>query len=366
MLIPVELKRYSRQIVLPEIGLGGQELLKAGSVLMIGAGGLGCPVLQYLVAAGVGQIGIVDDDRVDLTNLHRQILYSTDDIGLNKAVTAKKKLTLLNPYVSIEAYPERIKSENAEILLSSYDIIIDGSDNFSTRYLVNDFCISLDKILVSGAIFKFEGQVAVFNYQHGPTYRDLFPDEKKMSTTDNCAEVGVLGVLPGIIGAYMAAEVIKIICNFGEVLSGKLLTVNALDCSTHIFKIQSNIADASNVSLPAKTQYSSESDQQLALVSGEPADSTGDDFITLNELNNWLTNQPDQVILIDVRENYEFEEGNLGGINIPIYELIEHLSEFEQISKLVFYCQSGHRSKLARQLLKPLFNGSTFILKSAV
>ncbi len=364
MLEPLELKRYSRQIILPEIGLNGQLQLKAAKVLVIGAGGLGCPVLQYLVAAGIGQIGIIDDDTVDITNLHRQILYSGNDLGLNKAITASIKLKLLNPHVIIEAYPVRINTDNAEKLLSAYDIIVDGSDNFLTRYLVNDTCLTLDKILVSGAIFKYEGQVAVFNYQHGPSYRDLFLDDTNSATTDNCAEVGVLGVLPGIIGAYMAGEVIKIICQIGEVLSGKLLTVNALDCSTYIFKIPSGKTDTKDAILLSKSQKLLGQNDEIALDKCKTVSIDVINSVTLKELHGWLSEQADQVMLIDVRENYEFEEGNLGGINIPIYELIEHLSEFQHVSKIVFYCQSGVRSKLAMQLVKPLFKGLTYILKT--
>lgn len=364
MLEPLELKRYSRQIILPEIGLNGQLKLKAAKVLVIGAGGLGCPVLQYLVASGIGQIGIIDDDIVDITNLHRQILYSNNDLGLNKAITASTKLKLLNPHVTIEAYPVRINNDNAEKLLASYDIIVDGSDNFLTRYLVNDTCLTLDKILVSGAIFKYEGQVAVFNYQHGPSYRDLFPDETNSATTDNCAEVGVLSVLPGIIGAYMASEVIKIICHIGEVLSGKLLTVNALDCSTCIFMIPCGKTGSKDGILPSKFQKLVGDNDEIAIDKRKVVSIDVNNSVTLKELHDWLFEQEDQVMLIDVRENYEFEEGNLGGINIPIYELIEHLSEFQHKSKIVFYCQSGVRSKLALQLVKPIFNGLAYMLKT--
>lgn len=237
MLEREELKRYNRQMILPELGLHGQEKLKAARVLMIGAGGLGCPVLQYLVAAGVGTIGIVDDDVVDISNLHRQILYAAADIGHPKALIAKQKLNQLNPFVELITYTERITLANAQQLITGFDVAIDGSDNFKTRYLVNDTCAALSKPLVFGSILKFEGQVSVFNHRSGPSYRDLFPEAPPENEVPNCAEIGVIGVLPGIIGTYMANEAIKLICGIGELLSGKLLTLNALDNSISIFKI---------------------------------------------------------------------------------------------------------------------------------
>lgn len=233
MLTTPELQRYLRQIMLPEIGLAGQEKLQQAKVLVIGAGGLGCPVLQYLTAAGVGTIGIADNDAVDITNLHRQILYNVQDIGNNKATTAAAKLALLNPFVQLQPFTEKVTTANAAVLMADYDLIIDGSDNFATRYLVNDTCVRLNKPFVSGAILGFEGQLSVYNYNGGPTYRCLFPEP---SATANCAENGVLGILPGIIGAYMANETVKLICNTGAVLSGKLLVINCLTNSSQLFE----------------------------------------------------------------------------------------------------------------------------------
>lgn len=347
MLKGEELKRYSRQIILPEIGITGQEKLKNAKVLMIGAGGLGCPVLQYLVAAGVGEIGIADDDIVDISNLHRQILYCVDDVGALKAVLAKEKLELLNPHTFITAYPVRFTPGNAEDICGAYDLVIDGSDNFGTRYLVNDTCVTLNKPLVFGSIFKFEGHVSVFNYHDGPDYRDVFPEAPPSDEVPNCAGIGVLGVLPGIIGTYMANEAIKIICGIGETLSGKLMTINALDNSTSIFKIgkqQRHTQFTNIITMPATPTYE----------------------LTMNELNTLLNESANDIYLVDVRETYEFEDYNIGGINIPLYELKNHIEELPKEKKLIFCCQTGQRSKMAIQLLKPLYKGEMYSLKNGV
>lgn len=348
MLAGEELKRYSRQIILPEIGLPGQEKLKGARVLMIGAGGLGCPVLQYLAAVGVGQIGIVDDDIVDLTNLQRQILYSTADVGKPKAITAKQKLELLNPHINITAFNERFTLANAESICKEYDLVIDGSDNFETRYLVNDTCLALNKVLVFGSIFKFEGHISVFNYHDGPNYRDIFPEPPAADEVPNCAEIGVLGVLPGIIGTYMANEAIKIICNIGETLSGKLMTINALNNTTNIFKI-------------AKQQK-----QSIKAVALDPPILPANDEITMDDLHKQLVEFPDEIYLIDVRESYEFEDYNIGGINIPLYELKEHIESLPKNKKLVFCCQTGQRSKIAIHIVKPFYTGEMYSLKNSI
>jgi Dinucleotide-utilizing enzymes involved in molybdopterin and thiamine biosynthesis family 2 len=236
-----ELKRYNRQILLPELGIEGQQKLKAAKVLVIGAGGLGSPVLLYLAAAGIGTIGVVDHDTVDESNLHRQILFNTTDIGKSKADTSVNKLQLLNPHVNLVSYPFKIELDNANSLIQDYDLVVDGSDNFPTRYLVNDTCVALNKPLVFGSIFKFEGQVSVFNYNGGVDYRALFPEPPAADEVPNCDEGGVIGSLPGIIGSYMANETIKLICGFGEVLSGKLLILNVLDNSSLILNIGKSV-----------------------------------------------------------------------------------------------------------------------------
>ncbi|WP_411273110.1 molybdopterin-synthase adenylyltransferase MoeB [Daejeonella sp.] len=349
MLTREELKQYNRQITLPELGINGQEKLKAAKVLMIGAGGLGCPVLQYMAAAGVGYIGIVDDDVVDVSNLHRQILYSAADVGKPKALTAKQKLELLNPFAIITAYQERLTSDNATRLVDMYDLIIDGSDNFPTRYLVNDTCVSLNKPLVFGSIFKFEGQVSVFNYHDGPNYRDVFPEAPPADEVPNCSEIGVIGVLPGMIGTYMANEGIKIICGIGETLSGKLLTINALDNSMNVFEIA---AQKQSIPKPATTEE-------------KPAEIANEE-ISMEVLKTWMAKTPEKVYLVDVREDYEFEDYNIGGVNISLYELNEHISTFSIDKKLVFVCQTGQRSKMAVNVVKPFFEGEIFSVKNGI
>jgi len=349
MLKGEELRRYSRQIILSEIGVTGQEKLKSAKVLMIGAGGLGCPVLLYLAAAGVGEIGIADDDAVEVSNLHRQILYSTGDIGKPKAMVAKEKLNLLNPHINTNVYMERFTADNSEHICNNYDLVIDGSDNFETRYLVNDTCVALNKALVFGSIFKFSGHVSVFNYRNGPGYRDLFPEAPPSDEVPNCAEIGVLGVLPGIIGAYMANEAIKIICGIGETLSGKLMTINALYNTTDIFTV------------PKPTKVTGHEPLKITV----PV-KTIDQEISMDELNSWLSGSPDKLCIIDVRETYEFEDYNIGGINIPLYELKERIKELPEDKKLVFCCQTGQRSKMAVQLIKPFYKGEMYSLKNGV
>src|SRR5258705_2623718 len=239
-------ERYHRQIILPEFGEEGQQKLIFAKVLVIGAGGLGCPALQYLTAAGIGTIGIVDDDVVALNNLHRQVLYSVNDIGLSKAERATQILQQLNPEIKIIAYNERLTTQNALSLIDEFDIIIDGTDNFSTRYMINDACVLLNKPLVYGAISQFEGQVSVFNPQplkgsnEAVNYRDLFPDPPRDGEVLNCAEAGVLGVLPGIIGSMMANETIKLIAGIGELLVNRLLTYNALTNQVYELKLPVN------------------------------------------------------------------------------------------------------------------------------
>jgi molybdopterin/thiamine biosynthesis adenylyltransferase/rhodanese-related sulfurtransferase len=329
---PLERKRYSRQIIMPEISLAGQEKLKAARVLVVGAGGLGCPVLQYLVAAGVGTIGVVDDDVVDQTNLHRQILYGPDDVGKGKAVTATAKLSLFNPYTRLIAITVRLTETNASDLISEYDLVIDGSDNFPTRYLVSDASAALGKPMVFGSILRFEGQVSVFNFRGGPTYRDLFADAEE---GDNCEVAGVLGVLPGIIGTYMANETIKIICGIGEILSGKLFVFNALTNTHRIFTF-------SKPASPPRTEIVPPSPMASIISNGEMP---GDD------LEQLLETAPDSLHLVDVREEYEFEEDFIGGVNIPLPDLPQNLTEMPADKTIVFYCVSGKRSKLAYDLL---------------
>jgi molybdopterin/thiamine biosynthesis adenylyltransferase/rhodanese-related sulfurtransferase len=350
MLQREEIRRYNRHLILPEIGYEGQTRLKQARVLVVGAGGLGCPVLQYLTAAGVGTIGIVDEDVVDESNLQRQILFGVQDIGRKKATVAAEKLAALNPFVNFKTYSERINAENAEKLISGFDLIVDGSDNFPTRYLVNDVCVALNKPLVFGSIYKFEGQVAVFNYEGGPTYRCLYPEPSSPQEMPNCSEIGVLGVLPGMIGLYMANEVIKAICRIGQVLSGKLLVLNALGNTLDTFTVGRSIAPSapflpvSSCSTPVATVQE----------------------ISLEDLEQWSSEDGD-VHLVDVREPYEYEAYNIGGLNIPLSSLQDHLDSFPEGKRVVFCCQTGKRSLSAATLLKTThFNGSVFNLKGGI
>lgn len=352
MLKQEEITRYSRHLILPEIGYEGQAQLKQARVLVIGAGGLGCPVLQYLAAAGVGTIGIVDGDVVEESNLQRQILFWVQDIGSKKATVAAEKLARQNPLVNFHAYTEFITADNAEKLISAYDLVIDGSDNFPTRYLVNDVCVYLNKPLVFGSIFKFEGQVSVFNYQGGPTYRCIYPEPSSPEDVPNCSEIGVLGVLPGLIGAYMANEAIKVICRIGIVLCGKLLVLNALENTTNLY----SFARAVTFTAPELKPIPSPSCASASIVQE----------ISLAELEQWLI-EKDAVYLVDVREQHEYENYNLGGVNIPLTSLPEQLHTLPENESIVFCCLSGKRSLYAANLLaRSQFKGRICNLKGGL
>jgi adenylyltransferase/sulfurtransferase len=326
-----ERDRYSRHILLPEVGLAGVRKLKAAKVLVVGAGGLGCPVLQYLTAAGVGTIGIVDFDIVEESNLQRQILFTPADIGHLKAQVAAAKLSQQNPHVHLVDHALRLNKENVLSLLAGYDLVIDGSDNFSTRYLANDACVMLNKPLVFGSIYRFEGQVSVFNYQGGPTYRCLYPEPGALAA---CSEVGVLGVLPGLIGTYMANEALKVILGIGEILSGKLLVLQALTLVSNIFSFPVNPANKNIQRLP---------DEELLCSAPIPE-------ISFTELQERILSG-DKFTFLDVREEGEHARKNLGGISIPSGQLERHIHEIPVDLPIVVYCQSGARSRRAARLL---------------
>lgn len=333
MLSQLETIRYSRQTILPEIGVEGQLKLKAARVLIIGAGGLGCPVLQYLAAAGVGTIGIVDYDKVEESNLQRQILYSSGDVEKYKAEVAKEKATSLNPFIHIEAYVISVTKENVLQLIEPYDIIVDGSDNFTTRYLVNDACVIMRKPLVFGSIFKFEGQVSVFNYKNGPTYRCIFPDMPDADTAPNCATIGVVASLPGIVGTYQANETIKIITGAGEVLSGRLLIIDALHMQMQSFCF-STIEKNKNITHLGNYEY----------------DYVPDSFtIQLEALQQLL--QTEKIQLVDVREPEEHITFNIGGMNIPLAHLLTNEALLTINQTIILYCASGMRSKKGVEIL---------------
>lgn len=329
-----EKEQYDRHLILNEIGAEGQLKLKNAKVLVIGAGGLGCAVLQYLSAAGVGTIGIIDDDNVDQSNLQRQILYTHLDIGENKAITAAKRLKPLNPFVEFEVYRTRLTTKNVLDLFKNYDLIVDGTDNFSSRYLINDAAVLTDKPVIFGSIFKFEGQLSVFNYKNGPTYRCLFPSPPKASEVPNCSEIGVLGVLPGIIGSLQANEVLKIILGLGEILTGKLLTIDVLSMNQRLFSFKKN---PSILITKLEEEYDS--------ICGIPPAVKEISFTTFK-------NQAFQFKVLDVRTLDEREEFHIKSLHIPLNELTERHHEISQDKKLLVYCKSGVRSAYAIAMLQ--------------
>jgi len=352
MLTEQEISRYSRHLLLSEIGIAGQEKLKAAKVLVIGAGGLGCPVLMYLSAAGVGKIGIVDFDTVDETNLQRQVLYDATDVGRSKAEAAKQKLSKQNLLIEIKSIHNKLSTENALELFSEYDIIVDGTDSFSTRYLVNDACVLCGKTLVSGSIFKFQGQVSVFNFRNlkgdlGPTYRCLFPTPPSLGESPSCAEIGVLSVLPGIIGSLMANEVIKIITTIGEVLSGKVLLVDSLTMNFQTIQIDRNEKVVG--SAPQNAEAFGKMDYDLFC--GIKNDSGSFKEVTAQELVAILSAK-ENIQLLDVRELNELPEVSaLDGLKIPLGKIEDHAVLLSRKKKIVVFCRSGVRSRKAIELL---------------
>lgn len=331
-----ELKRYSRHLVLKGFGVEGQLKLKEAKVLVVGAGGLGCPVLSYLTAAGVGQIGIADFDDVNISNLQRQVLFNAEDLGVNKATSAKKHLQKLNAQIQINCIVEKITSLNAIKLLKEYDLIIDCSDNFPTRYLLNDACVLLDLPLIYGSIHQYEGQMAIFNYRFSDgsfssNYRDLFPEPPDPEMIPDCAEAGVLGVLPGIIGSIQANETIKILTQ------SKGLTANTL----LIFDSQSN--ELTTIGIPNRGSRTSikqliDYEEFCNKSSSEAND------ITVHELKQLQESKAD-FVLIDIRQAYEYEAGNLGGIHIPMNEIPQNVSQITRDKKIIIHCRSGNDSR---------------------
>ncbi|MGE0589740.1 MAG: molybdopterin-synthase adenylyltransferase MoeB [Cyclobacteriaceae bacterium] len=329
-----ELERYSRHLVLPDFGLDGQKKLKGASVLVVGAGGLGCPALQYLVAAGIGTIGILDFDTVSESNLQRQVLYGTEDIGKSKSRQAVKKLSQLNPYVSLTAIETKIHSSNALDILKPYDVVMDCTDNFQTRYLLNDACVLLDKPLIYGSIFRYEGQVAVFNFKQSANYRDLYPAPPSAGSVPNCEEGGVLGVLPGVMGSLQANEAIKIITGLGEPLSGKLLIVDMLTLETRV------------VNFPNQNQRNSikkliDYDAFCGVQQTKPDPEMKE--ITVEELKK-LKDEGKDFQLIDVREMYEIEICHIDGEHIPLGEIPHNVDRISKDRQVIIHCRSGSRS----------------------
>ncbi len=333
-----ELQRYSRHLLMADFGMNGQEKLKKSKVLVIGAGGLGSPVLLYLAAAGVGCLGIVDGDKIDETNLQRQILYDTSVINKPKASQAAERLKALNPYISIRVHDLWLNSTNALEVISDYDLIIDGTDNFPSRYLINDACIILGKPLVYGSIFQFEGQVSVFNLcdaqgEPGPNYRDLFPEPPPPGLVPSCAEGGVLGVLPGIIGSMQANEAIKILAGIGTTLSGRLFVIDALNFESVTLKISKNPAVSKITRLIDYDQFCGINQNSLP----QHKEISVSQLALLMESDNNFQ-------LIDVRQPHEHELADIGGLKLPLGEIERHISEIATDRKVILYCRSGKRS----------------------
>ena len=347
-----EIMRYSRHLIMPEVGMDGQLKLKQAKVLCIGTGGLGAPLGLYLAAAGVGRIGLVDFDSVDLTNLQRQILFGTDDIGRPKIEAATDRLRHLNPDIQIDRFETRLTSENALEILKNYDIVVDGTDNFPTRYLVNDACVILGKPNVYGSIFRFEGQITIFGAPGGPCYRCLYPEPPPPGLVPSCAEGGVLGVLPGIVGAIQAAETLKLIIGKGEPLIGRLLLFDALAMRFRELKLRKSPECPACGEHPTLTKLIDYA--EFCGVRGEegvsPAQTTVPE-IAPRELNSRL-GRGDDLFILDVREPHEYQICNLGGHLIPLGELSRRVNELDSSREIVAHCRSGKRSAEAVEFLR--------------
>lgn len=347
-----EILRYSRHLLIPEVGLEGQRKLKAASVLVVGTGGLGSPVAMYLAAAGVGRIGLVDYDVVDWSNLQRQIIHGISTIDQLKVESARARMLDINPEVEVDVYNEPLTSENAMRIAEPYDLIIDGTDNFPTRYLTNDLCVLTGKPNVYGSIFRFDGQVSVFDARRGPCYRCLFPEPPPPGLVPSCAEGGVLGVLPGTIGTLQATEALKLILDIGEPLIGKLLLYNALDQSFDFVKLRKNPNCKVCGSKPEVTELIDY--EAFCGVPGHDHEegSAGEGWdITVKELAARLQNGK-HLRLVDVREPHELEISHLEGATlIPLGQLAARLSELDSAEDIVLFCKSGTRSARALELL---------------
>ncbi len=342
-----EVARYSRHLIIPDVGVTGQKRLKNAKVLVVGAGGLGSPALLYLAAAGVGTLGIVDFDVVDESNLQRQVIHGVSDVGRSKAESARDSIREINPYVEVVLHQERLESDNALDVFRPYDLILDGTDNFATRYLVNDACVLLGKPYVWGSIYRFEGQASVFWDEHGPNYRDLYPDPPPPGMVPSCAEGGVLGVLCASIGSIMVTEAIKLITGIGEPLLGRLMVYDALEMSYRTIKVRKD---------PAARPITELIDYELfcGVVSDAAQEAAADSTISAQDLKDMLDAGKDPY-LVDVREPVEFEIVKIpGGVLIPKDRILsgEALAELPQDQPLVLYCRTGVRSAEALAAVK--------------
>jgi adenylyltransferase/sulfurtransferase len=352
-LSPNEVARYSRHLIMPEVGLDGQKRLKAASVLLIGAGGLGSPLALYLGAAGVGRIGLVDFDVVDFSNLQRQVLHGTPDVGRPKLHSARDRLKAINPEVRVDLYETRLTSANAMALFEPYDVIIDGTDNFPTRYLVNDACVLLKKPNVYGSIFRFDGQASVFYPGRGPCYRCLYPEPPPPGEVPSCAEGGVLGILPGLIGCIQATEAVKLILGRGSPLVGRLILYDALEMTFREFKVRRNPKCPVCGDHPTITKLIDY--EQFCGVRGQeaaPGPSSMDGETTVEELKARL-DRGEKVYILDVRNPPEYQICRIpGSVLLPLPELPHRLGELDKGREMVVHCKSGVRSQRAIAFLR--------------
>jgi molybdopterin/thiamine biosynthesis adenylyltransferase/rhodanese-related sulfurtransferase len=340
-----EILRYSRHLIMPEVGMEGQQKLKAARVLCIGAGGLGSPLALYLAAAGVGTLGIVDFDVVDFTNLQRQIIHSTADVGRKKLESAGEKLKAINPFINLKTYETRLSSENALDLFREFDIVADGTDNFPTRYLVNDACVLTGKPNVYGSIFRFEGQASVFATEQGPCYRCLYPEPPPPGLVPSCAEGGVLGILPGLVGVMQATEVIKLILGAGEPLIGRLLLIDALGMKFRELKLRKNPDCPACGRHPTITKLI-DYNEFCGIRGEEKPVETGVPEMQVEELKRRL-DKGDDLYVLDVREPHEYQICNIGGHLIPLGDLPKRVNELDSSREIVAHCRSGVRSAKA-------------------
>ena len=347
-----EVERYSRHLIMPEVGMDGQLKLKAASVLCIGAGGLGSPVAMYLAAAGVGRLGLVDFDVVDYSNLQRQVIHGTPDVGRSKLESARDTLVAINPEVAIDLHETALSSSNAFDVLGDYDIVVDGTDNFPTRYLVNDACVLLRKPNVFGSIFRFEGQASVFATKQGPCYRCLYPEPPPPGLVPSCAEGGVLGILPGVVGTIQATETVKLIIGVGEPLINRFMIYDALRMKFRELKLRRDPECPVCGDRPTVTQLI-DYDQFCGITPTNPVldDSTSGDDVTVEELKLFIDNN-DGVFLLDVREPQEHQICSIpGSVLIPLGELPNRISELGGHKDVVVHCKSGVRSAKAVKIL---------------
>src|SRR5438874_2805806 len=345
-----EILRYSRHLIIPEVGMEGQQKLKAARVLCIGAGGLGSPLLMYLAAAGVGTLGVVDFDVVDFTNLQRQIIHSTADVGRRKLESAEETLRGINPFVMVEKFEERLTSANALELFRQFDVIVDGTDNFPTRYLVNDACVLSGKPNVYGSIFRFEGQASVFATKDGPCYRCLYPEPPPPGLVPSCAEGGVLGILPGLVGVMQATEVIKLILGKGESLIGRLLLIDALDMKFRELKLRKNPNCPVCGTRPTVTELI-DYNEFCGIRGEEKPVETAVPEIQVEELKRRL-DAGENLFVLDVREPHEYQICNINGYLIPLGDLPKRVHELDSSREIVAHCRSGVRSAKAVNFLR--------------